>query len=1162
MQKWTQAQREAIEAENKELLVSAAAGSGKTAVLIERIMRLIEKGYHLNRMVIVTFTRLAAAQLRERLQLKLSEEAEKGNEKAHQELQLLPVTQIGTIHSFCGAILKEYFSVAGIDPGYRQVDEQRRDKYIALAMNEAMEECFEIGTEEFLAFAGTCSEKEMEKMVMKLYAFIMSMKSPYAWLDEKVEEVIEAKDIDKHPFIQVLLNSCGVQLGGLKGLITELDEMMLSPFANPKWHPVIRGDEARIESLVMATQNGIEALTEAMKEKAIIAPRKPKEGDGEIQWHNEMGTMRNQIKAGIEEAVKDIPKDIGRALEDLAANKTQLRGLREITLRFDAHFKAIKQKNNVLDFNDLEQLTLKVLADEHARQAIQNQYDHLFVDEYQDVGDAQEGIFQSIHCERNFLFMVGDVKQSIYRFRLCDPTLFLRKQETFSIDADAQQRKIFLNKNFRSEPQVLETVNGVFENVMTRNVTELDYDQSARLYAGRESSPSDKAELVIIPYDKEERTEEGQRIKKTEGEFSCVAELIAQQLSKDIYDIKTASMRKTRLRDMVILLPKAKGISMELSQVLQAHGIPAYADSDEVYFELPEVKRMMVLLEVIDNPRRDIAFLSVLKLPIFNYSDEELAQIRISKKETSFYDAFLQYAKTNDKGASTIEQLDTWQFRCQHTLLDVFIWEVMKESGLYLLAGAQRNGHIRQANLRLLCEHAANYQKVGHDGLYGFLQLGITAGDEGEKSSAKELSPNDDLVRIMTIHKSKGLEFPVVYIMGLSNNLQMAETSNMVLNRRLGIGMKYVDAALHTSRETLSRTAIKMCNSLENKAERARLLYVGMTRAIEKLVLIGTAEKFPKEAWCYSGEYGVFVAKTYLDWLCQIPNALNTIKRQLEKNNQQENLEQSTDCQQLCEPYKIRIWENSDLEIVENIALYTDKKDRLCTDCWGNETMSVSERLQKTFQTQKNGMPLKTSVSALVKNVPQLAQEESMLTKVDESDVIPPLSMHDMPDMPAFMKEKELNAAARGSAVHMALATLQFPCEIAEGLKTLEEKGVLRHDERKAIPVHWIENFAKSSLCQRMSRSALVKHEWAFNMKLPHYPDTLLQGVIDLCFLEEGEWILCDYKTNLQCDAETLLALYKEQMMWYIQALETITAKKVREGWLFALRSGEMVKVR
>ena len=1160
MPQWTQEQNEAIHADNAQLLVSAAAGSGKTAVLIERILRLLNEreDARLDRMVIVTFTKAAAAQLREKLHKRLFEDSANGCETAAKQLALLPVTQIGTIHSFCTAILKEQFQVVGLDPGIKQIDSARREKLVEKAFGDALDACYEQATPAFESLSGAFSDGDIQEMALKLYAFMMSLRDPFAWLEKQATSFYTEETLLTHPFADVLLNGCRIQLAGLDGEMAKLLNEMASPYADAKWLPTLKSDEAHFERLKAAAKKGCEALLSECGHKFERVPVLRNLQGEEALWHEEMKKKREWFKSALKKVLSDIPVDFGQSAADLNRMQPCLEGLKEVTIAFYTRFQAAKQQENGMDFNDLIQLTLQVLKNEEARKTIQNQYDHLFVDEYQDVGDAEEGIFQAIWHEGNHLFMVGDVKQSIYRFRLCDPTLFLHKQETFSMDENAPCRKIFLNRNFRSEPQVLETVNRVFETVMMKRVTELDYDAEAHLYPGREEGPCEKPRLIIVPGEKQ-RDEDGNKIPKNQGEFEALAELILAQREKKIYDGELKQMRLTRFRDMAILLPKAKGVALELAAFLKEYGIPAYADSDEAYFELPEVQRMMALLTVLDNPRNDLMFLTVLKLPLFHFTDEELADIRLGSggKGVSFYDAFNAQAKTEGriglKCLRTLERLNIWRFHAAHMPLDQLVWEVMKESGLYLLAGTQQGGHVRQGNLRLLCEYAANYQAVGHGGLDGFLRLGVQIGDEGDTKTAKALSPKDDLVRIMTIHKSKGLEFPVVYMTGLGNALHMAEKAKLCVHKELGIGILYVSPELRIKRKTMAQRAIAAKNELEDRAERARLLYVGMTRAVEKLVLIGTADKLPADEWERNGEYGVLTAKSYLDWLCITPDSCEQICKQL-KNPE------STGFPQGETPYDISVWASCEARPVETQENVSTGLSTLQGTAVSSESLTA-RRLENAFFINGELMPLKTSVSAISKNAAWSAQEETVATKAAEEMTIPPLTMSDLPALPSFMQEKALCAADRGSAVHMVLSQLRFTGDIQAELDKMQEKGLLDAAQRKEIPLKWLEGFAKSDLCKRMQAAKRVKREWAFTHRLYENKPTLVQGVMDLCFLEEDGWVLCDYKTDRACDAKTLLEHYEKQLHIYKQALGELTGIPVKEAWLFALRSGEAIKV-
>lgn len=1150
MTKWTPEQWEAIMADNSELLVSAAAGSGKTAVLIERIWQLIQKGARVDRMVIVTFTKAAAAQMKERLLQKLSAEAEKGDQNALKQIDLLPMSQIGTIHSFCNHVLKNHFHVVGVDPNAMSLDQARREKMLLEALDSAMTELAQNPTPGYDALNAAFEDKDIEAMALDLYRFIMSLKAPFDWLREKSGETFDEESLVTHPFIMVLLNQVRVLFKNLATELADYDAMMLSPYAHEKWSGVVQADIELIQGLIQA-ENVLE-INRALETGYIRVPIISKASDEVKEWHEQMKTMRNRLKDIIKKATEDLPKDLARTAADLNAMRLPAIGLYDLIVLFHKLFQEIKRDVNVLDYDDLIHKTLEVLQNDDSRAQLQAQVDHLFVDEYQDVGDAEEGIFQGLRRQGQCFFMVGDVKQSIYRFRLCDPTLFMNKQASFSEDKNAKQRKIFLNKNFRSAPALLQSVNYVFETLMQPHITELAYDESQRLNPGREAASADTPELFIMPYEAFV-TEDEDKPDKLFAEFQKAADVIADLMQKPLYDNKKKQSRTTRFSDIAILMPKAKDIAQKLQDFLKEQGIPAYADNDESYYELPEIKRMLALLHTLDNPREDVTFLTTLKLPLFDYSDEELADIRLfeQNRKKSFYDAFVKISTDESsigiKCKQTLETLALWRFFAKHQPLDILIWDLMKESGLYLVSGAQKGGHVRQSNLRLLCEYAVNYQNAGMGGLHGFLRLSGQIGEQGDSKGAKELSPRDNLVRIMTIHKSKGLEFPIVILMGLGGQMLLSEKRKLRPHKDLGFAIPYVNPLLRITRKTLGQKAITALNEMQEKAERVRLLYVAMTRAEEKLIMLGTVSKLPREQFSLMGDYGLFTAKTYLDLLMLPTGCHERLVNSL-----------STGYPQHGEPYAISV-----CDIIEQQAV--DKSDWLSTGLsalLAPVEQEVVDNVSKLFErTLPVSWPLKTSVSALLHQQPFASQEETVALKASGSFSAIPMTMADLPAAPAFMKPPALSASALGSAVHMALTKITRDRPIEVQLREMQQAGLLTEELHNAIPIQWLENFFNSDIYQRVLKSPLVKREWSFNIKLFENQDTLVQGVIDLAFLEEEQWVLCDYKTDRKCDEDTLLARYAPQVKLYRTSLERVQHRPVKEAFLFALRTGEIFRV-
>ena len=1167
MPEWTQEQQEVIQSDNRALLVSAAAGSGKTAVLVERIMRLLQNGGSLDRMMIVTYTNAAAAQLRDRILKRLLTLSSEGKAWAMIQADGISGAHIGTIHHLCGELLRTYFHAAEIDPLSRHLDEAQSKALFSTALDEAMTDGCEREEVDILALFSCFSEKEIIRMSEALYRFILSMAEPFEWLHSQAEAVYTMDSIDAHPLSKAVCEGLAIRLSGLLSQTNAFSARAAKePQLAPSWQPVFAGDAQAAQALLSAVEAGLTTLASI---EAPVRPKKktvkglPPEAEG-IQ--TELSEAREAWSRDYNALLKEAQMDLSLAIEDLNSIQPVLRGL--YALLKDAHerFSAEKRSRAVLDFSDLLQLSLHMLRDERTRETIARSVDILFVDEYQDVGGAEEGILMRLHDGGNRLFLVGDVKQSIYRFRLADPTLFLSKERSFSEEAGANSRIIRLNRNFRSAPELLDSVNTVFSHIMHAAVTEIDYDERARLIAGKpEASGADimlhlirKAEAIA-----NEESEETEASKALEAprsrDIDLLIYLIREQLEKDLLTAEGGT-RKTRLRDIAVLLPKAKGVADQIAEALAQSGIPALADGDDMYFDMPEIAQMMALLKALDNPYLDIPLLSALKLPRLRLSDALLTQIRLLNKSKGvpFYKAVEAACALDEPWAEPVREamglLNAWRFLAANKPLDEAVRILMRESGLYYTAGLLKNGEMRRANLRLLCNRARAYMETGLGDLHGFIQLGEEMRRVGDAQSARPLPPGEDRVRILTIHKSKGLEFPIVFLMHMDTGLHSRAADGLRMHKDLGVGLAYIHPQLRIKRSTLLAKAIALTEKREEKAEKARLLYVGMTRAEQRLYLLGSYDDRAVKRWGVKGDYGIYTANSYLDWLCQ--SAFSHAEG-LQEGNQQAFAFFPTGYQQVSNPFPIRVWEDIPQWPVEKkqpLSTILSSLPTLSTEAWHTETKA---RFLKACAPLPPRMPLKTSVSALVKGDPYAQSEETTGTKAQSAYSVPPLRMHDIQRSPTFFSGAR-DPAALGIAAHTVMARFDPALPLEPQLKHMAHIGLISEDAYRELPREWITGFMQSELCTRAFSSVQYQREWAFNLRLSPERRTLLQGVIDLCFIENDRWVLVDFKSDAAKSPEAaeklLTERYAQQVLLYSDALERITERSVSEVWLYSLR--------
>lgn len=1154
--KWTHEQQQAIMARNHTILVSAAAGSGKTAVLVERIVTLLREGCRLNRMLIVTFTRAAAAEMRQRLNERLLKEAATDPVVMGQALDDLESAEISTIHSFCQKVLKNNFQAVGIDPLSRIAEEKQTDVLFEQAFKDAMNEKLEdTADEDFQAFADAFSQREIQEMTPKLYKFLMSMHRPFDWLDARIDEMT-IRPWKEHPWYQqeqamMLLDGVALKLQIQQQMFSDADSVDALLDTWNKDELAYRTIRASGDAL------GEMVATYDMPRAAICRGLSPEQKE----WQKRYKAIRDEIKENYQTIKALLIVDEEKLYREFGQIQRFMRGFSALVKLMHQRYGEYKQQVSYLDFNDLEQMTMAVLEQEEYRVAMQQEYDHIFVDECQDVSAIQDAILQSIHGEHNCMFMVGDVKQSIYRFRNAEPMLFLNRMLTYSDDEGAEERRILLQKNFRSRPNVLEGTNIVFRQLMRSDVTELDYTRSEELIPGRETENDPPVELHLIPSGKIDRKSE------IVLESQVIAERIRQLLTERFDDKGTE--RNYQYRDIVILLPKVAGEGSAMAQLLEEQGVPVYFDGAESYFNLAEVQSMTALLQVLDNPRQDVPLMAVLKMTPFHLTDGELAEIRPCKtgRDVPFHEAF--DACCDGEGALaekcrvSRETLSEWRFRQGTMHLPDFLWYLVRETGYYAACGALPEGELRQANLRMLCQRAAEYESSGGVTLSGFLQQMEQQKISGDDRAAKTLGENENLVRIMTIHKSKGLEFPAVICARLSNKLHLVQRAGLMMHSQLGVCLPYVNRAMNIRRETMADKAFQYSRKLNEKAERARLLYVAMTRAREQLILVGhVPESMDDVVWQEGGSaYGIWDAESMMDWIMQV--ICHTQDAQL-----------STIVQHPAKPWKIRVWQDVCPQTVdENKVIHSAEE-------WLNTTLSqpAGDKLGTAWQhiyDVHQAQPMKTSVTSLAKK--QVLGDPLPLTDADEDEeskrqpeiIVLPLRLSEVPSKPAFMEEKHLTGAERGTLIHRGLSLLDLEqvrgaedvlANVRTQIADMTAKGCITREESALLDFVGMSRYLQSPLGQRMLQSGNVRREWSFNYRMDA-EGTLLQGVMDCVFEEDGAWVLVDYKTDHIVHEDAFVQRYTMQLNWYARALEDITGKPVKEMWLYALGRGQAYPV-
>ena len=1157
MPEWTDAQKEAIEARNESVLVSAAAGSGKTSVLVEHVMRLLEEGRDIDRMLIITFTRAAASELRARIAGKI-DEASANSPHMRRQFFRIGRANISTLHMFCHHILRRHFQAADVDPTAHVGEEPAIAALRRRAVDEAMEALCERAVlaldsvtceqdeTDSASLVSRFSDDQITDMCGKLYRFIMAQADPWGWIDRQLEET-GRESTEKCVWAAILRDESLLLLSGARQLCEKCGEILACLNGPLRYEAVYQADLALISRMREEILDGTFVSGKASFSRLPVS--RAKEGEsGKLT--EQFKSFRAEMKKRVLEAAEMLPGDMGGAVKDIVHTLPALRALAALVRDMHIRFSKLKEERNLLDFFDLEHKALLALSDDAVRKEAAGQFDALFVDEYQDISGIQEAIINAVH-QGNSLFMVGDIKQSIYRFRLADPALFMRKYESYSRDEKANERKIVLTENFRSRGNILSAVNDVFRNAMRRTVTEIEYDNDAMLRPGRETSNDPPVSLHIIEKQVDEgENETGELSKGYLYEAQVAVRIISDLLNKKIRG-QDGSEHRLQYRDMVILLRNVSGRAPQIARVLTDNGIPVFSDADAQYFDLPEVADMLNILRIIDNPLQDIPLLSILRCPCFRFTNEELACIRLSyaEEKSFFYEAFFSLNGKDEHVTRTIQTLDKWRFLSNHLTVEELMWKLLSESGIYTCAGALPGGDLRRANLRLLCERAQS--ETALEGVHAFLGEVETARMSDDTRSAKTLGEQEDVVRIMTLHKSKGLEFPVVILMELAREFRMpSDKENLLLDAEVGMAMKFIDEKTRIMHETAAGRAIALKKAREQRAEEARLLYVGMTRAREYLCLLASPRHMDsaEARWAFpSGDYAAGTARSMLDWIGQ----------------------------SLCEGLALRrdtrvTGENGSwFDIFRHDASSFKQtpppvQRAEMPDIQGPPREDIARILSR--KVLPASAPVKTSVTAMMKK--RLRTEEDMIETPDDkrhaflSEAFPP-------PRPRFLTDARFLAVDRGTATHKALCALpldvlrgisgeELRSAVSSALSRLADKGVLLPAEKEAVREEWVYTFLDSPLGRQMLSARAVKREWPFVLRTEE--GTIVQGVIDCCFLDDGAWILCDYKTD-NLGANEIRERYGGQVSFYARALREITGKPVKKVILYALRAGIEIEV-
>ncbi|MDD4549453.1 MAG: helicase-exonuclease AddAB subunit AddA, partial [Syntrophomonadaceae bacterium] len=1183
MVNWTEAQQQAIEARNCNLLVAAAAGSGKTAVLVERIIQMIVKDkIDIDRLLIVTFTNAAAGEMRERISAAIMAELEKNNaNELHlkRQLNLLNHASISTIHAFCTEIIRRYFHIINIDPKFRIGDSTETELIKLEALEELFEAEYEKNSSYFLGlvemFSSSKSDEGLQELVINLYEFIQSQPYPGQWLHERIKDFnMNMDEIIICPWVQTIRQQFIIQLHAARDIFNQALDLINQPGGPVDYTEALTGDISITDELIAALNTSIFSFYNKLPE--IQHPRlKRAAKDADQAIIDQVKGLRDEGKSIITEmkkqGFKGNPEEYVKDLNELYPYMTYLY---EITETFQHIYSEKKHDKGIVDFNDLEHYALEILADEKVAGEYRDQFEYIFIDEYQDSNLVQETILNFIKRDNNF-FMVGDVKQSIYRFRLADPSLFITKYKQFMDQEGALNRRIDLNQNFRSQVPIINAVNYIFRHIMSEAFGEINYDNNAFLYPGLKGEASEEGVVELCLVEKEidepEMQEDIEELGNIEVEARIVAARIKALLGKQVFDAKLQCYRNLDYRDIVVLLRTTRNRAGVFLDSFTSEGIPAYADTNTGYFEAVEIKIFLNLLRIIDNKRQDIPLLSVMRSTIADFTIDELVEIRLASRKATYYAAIEEYRENNtsplqQKLDDFMQKLNKWKEESIFIPLDEFIWKLLLDTGYYHYTGAMPGGRQRQANLRVLINRARQFQQTAMKGIFNFLKfidkLNSSSGDMGE---ARILGENDNVVRIMSIHKSKGLEFPVVIVAGLGKQFNLSDTTGKVLfHRELGIGPRYVNVELRGYYDTLARIAMKEKIKIENLSEEMRILYVACTRPKNKLILVGSIKKITDAARNWSrpvSPYSLSRAKNLLDWIGPL------IMRHPDGTKLREATGIPWDSEKLQiddARFEVTILDRykASIEKVESQEKQNQLKDVLINFPFAeycskdsSEHRVISDRLNWQYPFREaEKIPSKLSVTSILgrgqMDIENLGINIPLLLK-----------------RPIFMEgTRALTGADKGTIIHFVMQHLDFSrventSQIAEQVKEMVAKELLVPEWADAIEYEKILKFFTSEIGQRVLAADKVYREVPFNQvriagdildSLENSTEKLLiQGVIDLFFIEKDELVLLDYKTDfiMPSNREQVINKYIPQLTLYKNALEQIQQKRVKESY-------------
>ena len=1175
---WTDKQLDAIKARDGSVLVSAAAGSGKTAVLVQRVIERLtdpEKPTSADRLLIVTFTKAAAGEMRQRIAAaidKLLKENPADSNLIAQKM-LLPSAKICTIDSFCNSLVRENFQLLDISPDFKNADEGELSLIEAQAMSETLEALYEKGEPDYLRlvellFRGR-DDSNLSDMIHKLYSDSMSYPFPERWLDSLVGNYENDTDIAESPYGKLVLSFADQALVYCLDCIASMKNILVGADGlEEAFLPAVESDEVQIRTVrEKVLQNDWDGAFAALSHyEAMRRGKTPKEYQKSPE-EARLITTRDTIKDIIRE---DLPTYFcckeSEYKEDMKYLAPLVRQLVTAAKLFGEKFTALKNEKNLADFNDVAHMALSLLVredengnivkTEFALSQAQN-YDEILIDEYQDTNKAQDMLFEAV--SRNNLFRVGDVKQSIYRFRRAMPEIFIELKDRFKEYDRAKNEypaKIILKNNFRSRKSVTETVNFIFSQVMSRQVGGVDYNDEEKLVCSAAYDPKDAdySEIHILDLGEINTAEDSSA--SVQAEYIA---LLIKKMIKDGYTVKDGDAERTAsYKDFCILLRSVNnGRGAEFADVFRKNEIPCFTETSAAFFSSNEISLVLNLLRIIDNPKQDIPLLSVMMSVLYGFTVDEIAGLRIGNRTGDLYSCLLTASENGDeKVRYFLSELSRLRLLSVSMGVEDFLLQLYDETALQAIVSAMPEPQTKKANLMLLLDYASTYEKAGYIGLSGFIGF-IDRLDRGEKDlkGSVGVSADADVVKIMSIHKSKGLEFPVVILANCFSSFnRQDEKNNMVVSANEGIGLVLRDTETLAEYPTLSHKAVKLSIRNDTVSEEMRVLYVALTRAKEKLIMVGGLKK-PESTLtkCLMkinpqkktiAPFACMTAVGFGEWVltAALRNENCKTLRELAGADSDIVLRSEADIR----AFLVKPDSSDEEQSFEKDDILPDPKllrliSQRCEYRYRYEPLALAVSKRSASQADKNFIDREYFASS----------------------------------RPAFLSENGLTAAQRGTATHSFMQYADYEkaaVSVKDEIERLCESGIITENEGRAINVKAVERFFNSSLAKRIAQSPLVMREKKFTVSVPAYEiypflsdfpeeEVLLQGIADLVFLEDGKLTVVDYKTDSLEKEEDFIEKYASQVMTYKRALSLCTGYEVGKTLLYSFRLSKEIEV-